>query len=355
MLIGKDHYYPFGMVLGGQSWQNTLQNTKNDYLYNGKEFQDELGLDWYDYGARFYDAALGRFFTPDPLGQFASGYVYCGNNPIALIDPSGMWASACDSEKMGWLTDEEMGDHKKNNIFLLLQLSDREYQAAINEACNANGNWTLIFADDIISGGQAVSDYLGDSQTDYIAIHYHGFEGEILIPYRNEDGSLEDINLVQKIVIDYNNSNKDWYAEHRPKQYNLTFNSLKQIGSHVRGGENSGLIFTACHAGLGEGEWLGKQLQTLFGNRFDIYLNTNASQSKRWYLDNKGKPIHVIFDVPLSHNGEPGNYIIINPLGKRIQLDGTLQFNSTGKPISVVPLSNPGAIKKPVKYTINDL
>jgi RHS repeat-associated protein len=58
---------------------------KNSYLYNGKELQDELGLDWYDYGARFYDAGIGRYFTIDPLTEWhfsITPYHYCFNKPI---------------------------------------------------------------------------------------------------------------------------------------------------------------------------------------------------------------------------------------------------------------------------------
>jgi RHS repeat-associated protein len=47
----------------------------------------------YDYGARFYDAALGRFFTPDPLTDFFSGispYNYAQDNPILNIDFEGL-------------------------------------------------------------------------------------------------------------------------------------------------------------------------------------------------------------------------------------------------------------------------
>jgi RHS repeat-associated protein len=56
------------------------------------------GVDRYDYGARMYDPALGRFHVPDPMQQYSSGYVYVDNNPISMIDPTGMWGE----EFNGW-------------------------------------------------------------------------------------------------------------------------------------------------------------------------------------------------------------------------------------------------------------
>ena len=80
-----NHYYPFGGVFG------TTGNTQ-PYKYNGKEFDTKKGLNWYDYGARHYDAVLGRFITVDALYDKhfkVSPYVYCGNEPVGRIDPDG--------------------------------------------------------------------------------------------------------------------------------------------------------------------------------------------------------------------------------------------------------------------------
>ena len=84
-----NHYYPFGGL-----FDEGLQNSNQRYKYNGKEFDHKYDLDMYDYGARHYDPALGRWFTVDPLAEkyySSSPYVYCGNNPVRFIDPNGMW------------------------------------------------------------------------------------------------------------------------------------------------------------------------------------------------------------------------------------------------------------------------
>ncbi|HOX77392.1 MAG TPA: RHS repeat-associated core domain-containing protein, partial [Bacteroidales bacterium] len=80
-------YYPFGMEIP------VYGNSDNQLKYNGKELQTEAGLEWYDYGARFYDPVLGRWHVPDPLAEKHfeyTPYAYAFNNPITYIDPIGL-------------------------------------------------------------------------------------------------------------------------------------------------------------------------------------------------------------------------------------------------------------------------
>jgi len=86
-LIQQTDYYPFGMPFTGGHGAE-----KQQYKYGSKEFDTMHGLNQYDFHARQYDPAIGRFTTVDPLSEkyySISPYVYCANNPMRLIDPTG--------------------------------------------------------------------------------------------------------------------------------------------------------------------------------------------------------------------------------------------------------------------------
>ena len=78
-------YYPFGGTF-------TSTASVQPYKYNGKELDQKNRLNWYDHVARHYDAVIGRFITVDSKIEkysFINPYVYCLNNPIRWIDPTG--------------------------------------------------------------------------------------------------------------------------------------------------------------------------------------------------------------------------------------------------------------------------
>lgn len=82
-------YYPYGLTIPGLHGLGTTEPSTNEDLYNGKELTSEHGLDWYHYGARFYDVARAQWTTMDPADEFHSPYVYVGGDPVNLVDPDG--------------------------------------------------------------------------------------------------------------------------------------------------------------------------------------------------------------------------------------------------------------------------
>ncbi|WP_121329946.1 MULTISPECIES: DUF6443 domain-containing protein [unclassified Flavobacterium] len=110
-VIDENNYYPFGLTHVSNS---ILPGTNNKYKYNGKELQDDdIGgskLNMYDYGARNYDPALGRWMNIDPLAENSrkwTPYNYAYNNPVYFVDPDGM-----QSEGYG-PADESTEENKK--------------------------------------------------------------------------------------------------------------------------------------------------------------------------------------------------------------------------------------------------
>ncbi len=100
-------YYPFGMEMA-KWYKSDVSATK--YLYNGKELQEDYGLDLYDYGFRFYDPAIARWHSIDPLAEdplniSMTPYSYVANNPIIFIDPNGenwFYYQSGDDEDKSW-------------------------------------------------------------------------------------------------------------------------------------------------------------------------------------------------------------------------------------------------------------
>ena len=80
-------YYPFGLVFNSYHRESSIPQ---NYLFSGKERQNELSLGWDDFGARMYMNDIGKWGVIDPLSDSeiqCSPYTYAYNNPIIFIDP----------------------------------------------------------------------------------------------------------------------------------------------------------------------------------------------------------------------------------------------------------------------------
>ena len=158
------NYYPFGGV-----FSTTAYNRGDDlqpYKYNSKELDRTHGLDWYDYGARNYDAFLPMFTSLDPLCEkyyHISPYVYCANNPIMFVDPdgenpvfssNGMFLGCTSEGYTGQIYIYNFNaDLPEDEILDVSKLSDY----SIGELCKFNGVSSM---DDVELSGDAIGNIM---------------------------------------------------------------------------------------------------------------------------------------------------------------------------------------------------
>ena len=123
-LVEENNYYPLGLTHKG--YNTAINGTHHKYMFGGKEFDESFQtLNTYDFGARNYDPALGRWMNVDPLAEkypSISPYAYVANNPIMFIDPDGreivIPKSLKGSERrqimrnLGKLTNDKLGYNK---------------------------------------------------------------------------------------------------------------------------------------------------------------------------------------------------------------------------------------------------
>lgn len=108
-------YYPFGLTV-----TTSVNGDENKFKYNGKELEDEHGLNWYHYGVRYYDPQLGRWHTMDPADEFQSHYCYVGDDPVNLIDPDGTQVATPEFSFSNFLRDlfgmNDLKDYNGNKM-----------------------------------------------------------------------------------------------------------------------------------------------------------------------------------------------------------------------------------------------
>jgi len=181
-------YYPFGMEIP------LFSSSDNQLKYNSKELQTEADLEWYDYGARFYDPQIGRWHVVDPLAEKYnqwSPYNYAVGNPIKFIDPTGKEISPYYTSEGKFLGVDREGF--KGNIMIISkegfmrmtlgkQITAENSPQIISDANLSNEALSNIFTDVISKTPEIFDDKINPDNL---------INGKVSI---NSDKSANDVN-----------------------------------------------------------------------------------------------------------------------------------------------------------------
>ena len=203
-VIQKNNYYPFGMVFAEQAVTVDEQDLQ-PYKYNGKELDRMHGLNQYDYSARYYDPALCRFTTVDPMAEKYYGvspYVYCGDNPVNAVDITGM----------DWYWDQD---------------KTRQYNPDITSQDQLQKGQTYIGTTDAVKdkNGNVIEDYRNDGSIMYTneTSGYRRMWNNTQTTGNEEMGIITDKGVL--VLPSWNNGKHDSKVE----KYNYAFDKGKLI------------------------------------------------------------------------------------------------------------------------------
>lgn len=151
-LVEENNYYPFGLKHKGYNSVVNSTNAGQNFKYNGKEIDNDLGLNLYHYGFRLYDPVLGRFPSIDPIADkfpHVSTYNYAENDPVANIDLHGLqkWGMQIGHEKM----KQHFRENGKPGEL-------EEYEKAYNESTAAGGRFMAEFLGGFVPGAAQAID-----------------------------------------------------------------------------------------------------------------------------------------------------------------------------------------------------
>ena len=166
-----NHYYPYGGLMG-----ESTNSDHQPYKYNGKELDRHHGLDWYYYGARWYNGY--SWMNPDPHAESyydVTPYGYCHNNPVNKIDPTGM-----DGVKI--IDDNNKTITIKANYYVVTSI---QYYKVNGEIRTLNG-----YTDNDIQQMNLYNEYLNDLNLKVSSGEYEGYKITFDLQFKDGGSTL---------------------------------------------------------------------------------------------------------------------------------------------------------------------
>ncbi|WP_447635418.1 DUF6443 domain-containing protein [Flavobacterium microcysteis] len=340
-ILEENHYYPFGLkhtnynsdrlvhkeyrgALGIKDPGNPqpfIPVLPYNYKYNGKELQEELGLNLYDYGNRNYDPAIGRFMNMDRFAEkyyHVNPYQYGANNPVVYNDIKG------DSIYIFSAEDNALVKYESGKLYSKNAKSGKwEPYKGKNAKIDKNGNISIggflgqvvAALDRIRTGGPDGNQLVGDLQNAPKSIRISqgsnasfGIEGVVIWDPSNTTGGPNQ------------SGNKS-----RPAYIGLSH----ELG-HVHDGLDGVINFTK----LGERGGQKVALSEIYAMDWENKIRSENNEPLRLYYDtgDNGRPIGEMYQQ------------VTMPSSVQLQVD----YSSPGG-IQLVPVSTTSTILVPIK------
>jgi RHS repeat-associated protein len=310
---------PFGETMAEQ--HSLTGDYETPYKFNGKELDSETGL--YYYGARYYDPRASIWLSTDPLMENfpnINPYVYCYQNPINIIDPTGM-AGVGPGEEGGGQAKPGYAKPPSDKAKAVIVFSpaatvapqkgekDHNFNSAYVAAMN-NENMDVIIANDLTDLNSTLNS--GGKVYDNLFILGHGSPGT----------SSQDIGA--------SNYTGDFISTDA-----ATRKGIKDLGNNVKKGGN--IVLLGCFTGSADsgGDRLVQTFANLSGRRVyadqgESYLGSQLFNLKAigGYFDGGKGTFEQSYKAEATKNA--GKWRIGDPGSKQTRSINNIKLNKQG-------------------------
>ncbi len=270
-ILEENNYYPFGLKHKGYNGNVASTNIAQNYKYNGKELNEELGLNWHDYGARNYDAALGRWMNIDNKAEKFeswSTYNYTLNNPIYFIDPNGEEVWIIFDKTHNRLYVYDMDNYDPNRETKVVKASEYKFNFKKKEKKYNQ----LLVIDNVFSGG--------NNRTSDEEVQYETNAWEVPIP----NGEFD--------LLDYEGTGRksEWYRvdaqDSKPYNDKYDVEGVTNAGGETRGefrlhrGNASHGCITVCKKSTNDRSVEWKVLDKIIQSTSTVEVPNNQGREK---------------------------------------------------------------------------